>query len=39
MAKKHSVTHLAYAVAVMTLIMIIIKINEDAVASIFTQDE
>ncbi len=39
MAKKHAITHLIYAVLIMTIIMVIIKANENFVSSIFTQDE
>ena len=36
MAKVHAVTHIIYAVLVMTLIAVIVKVNEDFVSSIFT---
>ena len=36
LAKKHAIMHVVYAVAIMTLIMIIIKFNEDWVAGLFT---
>ena len=39
MAKKHGVTHVLYAVIIMTLIMIAIMCNEDFVAGLFTDDE
>lgn len=39
MAKKHALTHMIYAVLVMTIIMVIIRCNQDFVASIFTKDQ
>lgn len=37
-AKKHAITSVLFSVIVMTVIMVCIKIKEDAVASLFTQD-
>ena len=38
MAKKHAISHVTYAVIVVAVIMLTIKFNEKAVASIFTSD-
>ena len=39
MAKKHALSHIVYAVLVMSIIMLILRANEDLVAGIFTNDE
>ena len=36
LAKKHAITHVIYATFLMTIIMVIIKLNEDFVAGLFT---
>ena len=38
MAKKHAISHVSYAFFVVAIIMLAIKFNEKAVASIFTSD-
>mmetsp|Transcript_37541 Transcript_37541/g.49370 ORF Transcript_37541/g.49370 Transcript_37541/m.49370 type:complete len:158 (+) Transcript_37541:991-1464(+) len=38
LAKKHAITHVTFAVLIMTLIMVCIKVKDDAVASLFTED-
>ena len=38
MAKKQSITHMTFAVFLMTIIMVFITIYDDAVASLFTAD-
>ena len=39
MAQRHAWTHLAFAVAVMFVIMLGIMLNQDAVSGLFTTDE
>jgi len=36
LAKKHAITHIIYCELLMTIIMVLIKFNEDAVAGLFT---
>ena len=38
MAKKHSVTHMSFAVIIMSLIMVVMTVYDDAVAGLFTSD-
>ena len=38
MAKKHAVTHMSFAVLIMSLIMVMITIFDDEVAGLFTSD-
>ena len=38
MAKKHAITHVSFAIFIMTIIMVCIKIFEQGVARIFTED-
>lgn len=38
MAKKHAWTHMGFAVLIMSIIMVFIRVYDDAVARIFTSD-
>ncbi len=37
-AKRHAYTHVIYALFIMSIIMVCISLNEDSVASLFTED-